>query len=343
MMNFRNKSNIYDIDGVGPISLKGVTSVLYLRGIGSTPARTNRRTGELHINMDVWPRLIKEHKIFVLKHEEGHIVLNTSNELEVDNYASDWYISNGYSLTQSVKALTEVLNENNDSHIQRATMQLKRAAKHDYFNNKNSGAWAVLNHTNMYNHYNLFGGKKRKAVRQEKRSTKRAMKVERKQSRQTAKVQRKSSQNEVRLAKAQGIRQGTYTPGAGFGAAVKQVNGVAGNAASIIGGIHGIPIAPPPSVDEMRPPGLPGIQSPVVSDSISSSAPGNMPLVQSRMTSMPSPEELEMNNETSSPTDQTGSNPSRKGKGKGNNKTMYIIIAVVVVLLIGFLVMRKKK
>ena len=53
--------------------------------IGSTPAKVNRETGEVFLNKTVWPTLSKPYQAFILKHEEGHYVLKTTNELEADH------------------------------------------------------------------------------------------------------------------------------------------------------------------------------------------------------------------------------------------------------------------
>src|SRR6266567_8628595 len=46
----RPMSNVFN-------KLVGITSITYHKDLGSTPARVNRKTGELQINMKVWPKL----------------------------------------------------------------------------------------------------------------------------------------------------------------------------------------------------------------------------------------------------------------------------------------------
>jgi hypothetical protein len=120
-----------------PFIPKGVRKVNYVRGIGSTPARIHRRTGELQINLDRFPFLHPAHQHFVLWHEEGHKVLDTSNEKAVDAYASDKYFKAGLPLSESVKALTRVLNPDIPQHRERAALQLQRALEYDRFVNQN--------------------------------------------------------------------------------------------------------------------------------------------------------------------------------------------------------------
>ena len=92
-----------------------------------TPARCNRRTGEIWINDSQWKNIKPEHRMFILLHEYGHIQLDSSDELAVDAYASDLYIKMGYSLTESVKALSQILTGTNSQHVQRVQNQLDRA------------------------------------------------------------------------------------------------------------------------------------------------------------------------------------------------------------------------
>ncbi len=144
-----------------------------------TPARCNRRTGEIWINDSVWPTIKPEHRMFILLHEYGHIQLNTSDELAVDAYASDLYIKLGYSLTESVKALSQVLTGKSNQHVDRVKAQLDRAKKIDQKNNNKmtlieqantdfTGAWYDVD-----NYDDLFGlGKKAQARKKERQDAK---------------------------------------------------------------------------------------------------------------------------------------------------------------------------
>ena len=110
-----------------------ITHVPHLNG-NPTPARCNRRTGEIWINDSVWYTIPPAHRMFILLHEYGHIQLNTSDELAVDAFASKLYVQMGYSLTDSVKSLSRVLTGKSPQHIQRVAMQLKRAKEIDQKN-----------------------------------------------------------------------------------------------------------------------------------------------------------------------------------------------------------------
>ena len=104
-------------------------------------AKSKRSTGEVVINQYYWRRLKPEHKIFVLCHEEGHIVHNTRDELLADEYASKKYLDAGYSIYESEKALEESLDRTNPVHIGRIWAQYNRALKYDWLKNKNKKAY----------------------------------------------------------------------------------------------------------------------------------------------------------------------------------------------------------
>lgn len=98
-----------------------------------TPARTHRPSGKVWVNSNyIGGNIRKPYWQFILDHEEGHIVLNTSSELEADAYASAKFF-NKYALTpfDSVKALTEVLPVNTEEQKLRVELQKQRAAKFD--------------------------------------------------------------------------------------------------------------------------------------------------------------------------------------------------------------------
>lgn len=101
-----------------------------------TPARCNRRTGEILINDSRWPKIEPLHRIFILLHEYAHVVLNSSDEFEVDRLAHKMFVEMGYPLTESVRALSQVLTGTSQSHVQRVKAQLDRAYEFDKKNLK---------------------------------------------------------------------------------------------------------------------------------------------------------------------------------------------------------------
>tara|TARA_R110001606_G_scaffold18895_1_gene70210 strand:- start:241 stop:624 length:384 start_codon:yes stop_codon:yes gene_type:complete len=115
----------------------GVTAIEYVTDLGTTPASVNRRTGTIYINLRIWKRLPPSHRFFVLLHEMGHIVLKTKDEKAVDDWAFKEYAARGYSLKESVKALTRLLSFAGREHTERANLQLARAKAFDRRVNKN--------------------------------------------------------------------------------------------------------------------------------------------------------------------------------------------------------------
>lgn len=114
-----------------------LTNISIVPDLGSTPARVNRRTGELYLNGRTWNDLPPEHRLFILLHEAGHATLNTRNEQEADRFAFDAYAKLGYPLSESVKALTRVLHFENPGHYDRVAEQIRRAFRYDFFINGN--------------------------------------------------------------------------------------------------------------------------------------------------------------------------------------------------------------
>lgn len=141
--------------------MRGITEVYYVNGgLGKTPAATNRKTGVLYLNLPYWKNLPYEHKLFVLLHELGHIVHDTSNEFLADSYAFEQYAKLGYSLTESVYALSKVLTLTTDEHFERIEEALHRALKYDALNNKNLKADKALRDLIMYSEIDGFNLKK---------------------------------------------------------------------------------------------------------------------------------------------------------------------------------------
>lgn len=109
--------------------LSSISFVDYLRG--DNPATVNRRTGEMYISAKIWRTMTPDQRLFMLLHEQGHVVLQTTNEFKADRYAFEQYIRTGRSLKQLVSALTHFLDSTNPEHIQRAQALLTMAINHD--------------------------------------------------------------------------------------------------------------------------------------------------------------------------------------------------------------------
>lgn len=112
--------------------MRGITEIYWVETIdGETPAKTNRRTGEVWLDKTLFGRLPYHLRLFVLFHELGHIVLNTVDEFEADSFAFKMYAYRGYPLSEAVYALSRVLTFTTDEHFERAEAQLKRALHFD--------------------------------------------------------------------------------------------------------------------------------------------------------------------------------------------------------------------
>jgi len=98
-----------------------------------TPARASRQFGIVYINKPVWGTLPESWQRFILFHEFGHIVLNTSNELSADEFASKHFLgTEPYSLKNSVKLLESILApEYRMEHKKRVEAQINRALNWD--------------------------------------------------------------------------------------------------------------------------------------------------------------------------------------------------------------------
>ena len=111
---------------------KGITKITHVPDLGNTPARVNRRTGEMYVSLRHMRAMPKEHRLFVMLHEQAHVELQTTDEMKADEKAFKEYADMGYSLNASVKALTRVLDGNNAEHHWRMYSQLQRAKAYDY-------------------------------------------------------------------------------------------------------------------------------------------------------------------------------------------------------------------
>lgn len=173
-----------------------------------TPARCNRKTGDIFININRWPHIPPAHRVFILLHEMGHIVLNTSDEVAVDAWAQDQYIKGGYPLTESIKAITRVLPGRSKEQLRRAAAQLDRARAIDGKPQKTITMQKDYNEpVSFQDQISLsqdsflgIGGTK------SERKAKREVRVARRQERKQLRNDRKAIKNDKKAAKAENIR-----------------------------------------------------------------------------------------------------------------------------------------
>jgi len=110
-----------------------VTKIIPVRGL-PVKARLIKPTGVVLINADIWHDLELPARKFILLHEEGHYVLETSNEIEADTYAFENYVfSEPYSLKKVLKTISETLDiQNNPLHRERFNNIVEKVLQYDY-------------------------------------------------------------------------------------------------------------------------------------------------------------------------------------------------------------------
>jgi hypothetical protein len=95
----------------------------------NTPARVSRATGQIEVSQEKLSKYTVPMRIFVLLHERSHYELQTSNELECDLQALQWYLGFGFPQTEAIYANTKIFSGNNPEHLDRAE-QLVDYIKH---------------------------------------------------------------------------------------------------------------------------------------------------------------------------------------------------------------------
>ncbi len=92
------------------------SSVAYNNNLGDVPARVNRVTGELQLNPRIWESLSRDYKNYILYHEDGHLVLQTTDEAEANRYAIDKFLPiaelSDNEMERRILVLTEITDIN---------------------------------------------------------------------------------------------------------------------------------------------------------------------------------------------------------------------------------------
>lgn len=136
---------------------RGITAIVEVSesnfpDIKGSIAAVRRSDGTMYLNMTMISSLKQEGIIdkeghiltFIMLHEAGHVVLDTTDELAVDDWAFWNYVKSSgplgcfawgsrgnKSLKKSVYALTRILKFDKAEDFQRAARQLQRALKYD--------------------------------------------------------------------------------------------------------------------------------------------------------------------------------------------------------------------
>lgn len=142
-----------------------IVQVIKVDSLGRTPAMCLRKLGIVFISNE-FEKLPKDYQQFILAHESGHIYNNSRDEFLADDYAVNWCVSNGMSLTNCLFAMTKVLSFPNDrprqkeEQIMRCKRQFRRLIDYDANVNKNPKAMEI--NKTVSEELDSFAGKKLK-------------------------------------------------------------------------------------------------------------------------------------------------------------------------------------
>lgn len=197
---------------------KGIKKIIPINDLGAGPASALKSKGIVFLNRKVWNNLHPDHRYFILCHEAGHIVRNTSSEDEADEYGFKAYTDSGRSLKESVYALSKVLNFKNPEHHLRLQNQLNRALDYDYQVNGNINAKRKnMNNTalepyELEEHFLGLGkaAKARRADKHEAKMAKKAGQTEKKLA--TADLRRAKGQSKVLKAESKLVNAESGNP-----------------------------------------------------------------------------------------------------------------------------------
>jgi hypothetical protein len=108
---------------------------------GDGAARVYRDLGLMEINLSRWRQLPEQYRDYILAHEEGHYVLDTSDETAADEYAFRKLAgTRPGSLRQTALALINVLPGVTEEQQRRMDAAILRSLKYDAIHNGNSNA-----------------------------------------------------------------------------------------------------------------------------------------------------------------------------------------------------------
>jgi hypothetical protein len=117
------------------------TKIIFTYEPSKGAARSSLKNGSVIINNSKCTNMPLEHIFFILCHEEGHIVLNTKDELEADRYAFAKYEKYNFDNSATVQVLHQHLDHTNEVHKARLFAQYQRALENDYKEKKINSAY----------------------------------------------------------------------------------------------------------------------------------------------------------------------------------------------------------
>lgn len=112
----------------------GKMKVSFSDNIGNTPAIVRRDTGEIFLNRQIWFTLPLAYRRFILMHEAGHYLRQSTNELVADHFAFN-QIAGTFpeSLKNTVRTLYGVLPFNTETQRLRLENMYRLALTYDQY------------------------------------------------------------------------------------------------------------------------------------------------------------------------------------------------------------------
>ena len=107
--------------------------------IDGTPARVNRKTGDIYISAWHFKQISPVYQKFIIYHEQGHYLFQTKDEKMADEFAMMKMIKEGYKLSDIAKAITHVLSQTRAHHGRKLNV-LNHIRIYDYLFNNNKKA-----------------------------------------------------------------------------------------------------------------------------------------------------------------------------------------------------------
>ncbi len=111
--------------------------IIVVPKIQGTPARTNRRTGEIFISEWHFKKLDKVYQKFIVFHEMAHYLFQTKDEQFCDEFAVEMLLKEDYKIKKILKSVTTTLS-NSNAHYGRKLNVFNLLRIHDFIDNNNT-------------------------------------------------------------------------------------------------------------------------------------------------------------------------------------------------------------
>lgn len=203
-----------------------IKRVVYGAIDSNTPARFYYDSRVLLLNENIFPKFSRMAQKFIVYHEFAHAD-GIFDEQAADEYAFNKLIKGDHSLRATVEAVAKALPFNTPEGRARIIEQFNRAADYDFNHNGNKKADIHLTTTVMDipNKNNDFYAASMLAAAEEHSNF---LGIGKKAAQ--ARAEKKEAKNEIRQAKAEAIRSGTYQSGAS-----KALGGIVDGAKKFLG------------------------------------------------------------------------------------------------------------